>query len=133
MAMIIIGVITLIGWFFLFYGFYKFFQAVYRRLTIKAGDIFYKERYSSKNPFICQTCVDYYEIKQIKKGWLEYESSHILYRNNGENVDFLNFNDENRTIGTNGYMNIFSFTLLMIVDYKKLKRSNKNEKERRNH
>ena len=48
--------------------------------------------------------------------------------NNGENVDSLNFNDENRTIRASGYMNILSFTLLMIVDYKKLKRSKKNEK-----
>lgn len=110
------------------YTVYKFFQAIYRRITIKVGDVFYRVRYSSKNPFICETNVDYYEIKQIKRGWLEYESSNILYRNNGENVDFLNFNDENRTIGTNGYMNILSFALLMIVDYKKLKRSKKNEK-----
>lgn len=108
---------------------YKFFQAIYRGITIKVGDVFYKEIYNSKNPFVYEKRVEYYEIKQIKKGWLEYESSHILYRNNGENVDFLNFNDENRTIATNGYMNIFSFTLLMIVDYKKLKRSKKNEKK----
>ena len=73
MAKIFIVVITFIGWFFLFYVFYKFFQAVYRRLTIKVGDIFYKERYRSKNPFIHQTHVDYYEIKRIKKGWLEYQ------------------------------------------------------------
>lgn len=129
MEMIIIGVITFIGWVFLFYGFYKFFQAVYRRLTIKVGDVFYKERYSSKNPFICQTYVDYYEIKQIKKGWLEYQSSEIFYRNDGENVNCINFNDEKHKVCSNGYMNILSFTLLVILDYKKLKRSKKNEKE----
>ena len=107
---------------------YKFFQAIYRRITIKVGDVFYKEIYNSKNPFVYKKRVEYYEIKQIKKGWLEYEPSHILYINNGENVDSLTFNDENRTIGANGYMNILSFTLLMIIDYKKLKRMEKNEK-----
>ena len=106
---------------------YKFFQAIYRRITIKVGDVFYKEIYNSKNPFVYEKSVKYYEIKQIKKGWLEYEPSHILYRNNGENVDSLTFNDENRTIGASGYMNIFAFTLLMIVDYKKREKGKKNE------
>ncbi len=129
MAKIIVGVITFIGWVFLFYGFYKLFQAVYRRLTIKVGDIFYKERYSSKNPFIYQTYVDYYEIKQIKRGWLEYQSSEIFYRNDGENANYINFGDEKRKVRSNGYMNILSFTLLMIPNYKKLKRSEKNKKE----
>ena len=107
---------------------YKFLQAVYRRITIKVGDVFYKEIYNSKNPFVYEKRVDYYEIKQIKKGWLEYQSSEIFYRNDGENVNYINFGDEKRKVRSNGYMNILSFTLLMIVDYKKLKRSNKNEK-----
>lgn len=116
------GIVVLIGCCIV----YKFFQAIYRRITIKVGDVFYKEIYNSKNPFVYEKRVSYYEIKQIKKGWLEYEPSHILYRNNGENVDSLTFNDENRTIGASGYMNILSFTLLMIVDFKKLKIMDKN-------
>ena len=101
------------------YVFYKFFQAIYRRMTIKVGDVFYKEIYNSKNPFVYEKRVNYYEIKQIKRGWLEYQNSEIFYRNDGENVNCINFSDEKRKVRSNGYMNILSFALLMILDYKK--------------